>query len=116
MTIDEVKSILEAEVIGDGVPGAVVLRACACDLLSNVLRCITGEKGILLTNLTNLQTVRVAEMVDATAICFMHGKIPESDTVKLARQKGIVLLSTTCTTYEASGRLYRGGLPSCGHE
>lgn len=116
VTIAEIASIIEAEVIGRDIPGTVVLRACACDLLSDVLRCITGEKAILLTNLTHLQTVRVAEMVDAAAVCFMRGKRPEDDAINLAREKGIVLLATKLTTYEASGQLYRHGLCGCNHD
>ena len=112
MTINEITAIIEADIINH-VPEAVVLRACACDMLSDVLRCVSGEKAILLTNLTHAQTVRVAEMVDATAVCFMRGKKPADDVISLAREKGIVLLSTELSTYEASGRLYNNGLPKC---
>ncbi len=116
MTMAEITSIIEAEVIGQDIPGTVVLRASACDLLSDVLRCVTGGKAILLTNLTHLQTVRVAEIVDAAAVCFMRGKRPGDDAINLAREKGIVLLSTKLTTYEASGRLHRHGLSGCNHD
>lgn len=116
MTIGEIMEIIEADVVSNSAPEAVVLKACACDLLSDVLRCVTGEKAILLTNLTHAQTVRVAEIVDATAVCFMRGKKPTDDAVSLAEGKGIVLLSTELSTYEASGRLYSNGLPECGHE
>lgn len=116
MTIAEIASILEAELIGHVPPETVVLRACACDMLSDVLRCITDEKAILLTNRTHIQTVRVAEMVDATAVCFMRGKRPGDYAIELARKKGIVLLTTKLSTYEASGHLYRHGLPGCNHE
>ena len=113
MTIEEITQIIDAEVIGNGAMDTVVLRACACDLLSDVLRCVSGEKAILMTNLTHVQTVRVAEIVDAVAVCFMRGKKPTDETVNLALQKGIVLLATELSTYEASGRLYNSGLPEC---
>ena len=116
MTIREIRSIIEADVVGSADDETVVLRACACDLLSTVLRCVTGERTILLTNLTHRQTVRVAEMVDAVAVCFMRGRRPGSDMVNLARESGIALLSTALTSYEASGRLYSRGLPGCSHE
>ncbi len=116
MTIAEITEIIEADVISDGAPGTVVLRACACDLLSDVLRCASEGNVILLTNLTHIQTVRVAEIVDAVAVCFMRGKKPADEAVSLARQKGIVLLTTELSTYEASGRLYNNGLPECCHE
>jgi len=112
VTISEIMDVLEAEmVVGDALE-EVVHRACACDLLSEVLRCMCKD-SILLTNLAHIQTVHVADMVDAIAICYMRSKKPQDDTVKLAREKGIVLLSTKFSSYEASGRLYKSGLPGC---
>ncbi len=112
MTVSEIRDILEAEIVVGDELEKVLDSACACDLLSDVLRCTT-KGSILLTNLTHQQTVRVADMVDAFAICFMRGKKPQDDTVNLAREKGILLLSTKLSTYEASGRLYQSGLPGC---
>jgi len=112
VTISEIIDFLEAEMVSGGALEKVVHRACACDLLSEVLRCMCKD-SILLTNLTHIQTVHVANMVDAIAICYMRSKKPEDNTVKLAREKGIILLSTKLTTYEASGRLYKSGLPGC---
>jgi predicted transcriptional regulator len=104
--------VLEAEMVAGGGLEKVVHRACACDLLSEVLRCMSKD-SILLTNLTHIQTVHVADMVDAVAICYTRSKKPKDDTVNLAREKGIVLLSTKFSSYEASGRLYQSGLPGC---
>ena len=112
MTISEIIDVLEAEIVGGGALEKVIHRACACDLLSEVLRCMSKD-SILLTNLTHIQTVHVADMVDAVAICYTRSKKPRDDTVNLAREKGIVLLSTQFSTYEASGRLYQSGLPGC---
>jgi len=112
VTISEIIDVLEAEIVGGGSLEKVIHRACACDLLSEVLRCMSKD-SILLTNLTHIQTVHVADMVDAIAICYTRSKKPKDDTVNLAREKGIVLLSTQFSTYEASGRLYQSGLPGC---
>ena len=112
MTISEIIDVLEAEIVGGGPLEKVIHRACACDLLSEVLRCMSKD-SILLTNLTHIQTVHVADMVDAIAICYTRSKKPKDDTVNLAREKGLVLLSTKFSSYEASGRLYQSGLPGC---
>ncbi len=112
MTISEIIDVLEAEIVGGGSLEKVVHRACACDLLSEVLRCMSKD-SILLTNLTHVQTVHVADMVDAIAICYTRSKKPNDDAVNLAREKGIVLLSTKLSSYEASGRLCQSGLPGC---
>lgn len=112
MTISEIMDVLEAEMVAGGALEKVVHRACACDLLSEVLRCMCKD-SILLTNLIHVQTVHVADMVDAVAICYMRSKKPQDDTIKLAREKGIVLLSSKLSSYEASGRLYKSDLPGC---
>jgi len=112
VTISEIRRILEAEIVVGDALEKVVHRVCACDLLSEVLRCMCND-SILLINLIHVQTVHVADMVDAVAICYMRSKKPQDNTVKLAREKGIVLLSTKLSSYEASGRLYQSGLPGC---
>lgn len=112
MTISEIMDVLEAEMVAGGALEKDVHRACACDLLSEVLRRMCKD-SVLLTNLTHIQTVHVADMVDAIAICYMQSKKPQDDTVKLAWEKGIVLLSSKLSSYEASGRLYKSGLPGC---
>ncbi len=111
MTISEIRDILEAEIIVGDASEKVVHGVCASDLLSEVLT-YKSKACILLTNLTHKQTVHVADIVDAAAICFMRGKRPQDDTIDLAKKKETVLLSTKLTTYEASGRLYQNGLPS----
>ena len=113
MILNEIVDILEAEVVVGDASKVVIENACACDLLSNVLGCVRSKNAILLTNLTNSQTVRVAEMVDAVAVCFLRMKKPQEEAIELAQKKGIVLLSTRFTNYEASGLLYQSGLPGC---
>jgi hypothetical protein len=53
-------------------------------------------------------------MAGVCAIVFVRGKVPPADTVSLAKEKEIPLLATRLTLYEAFGRLYQAGLPSCG--
>lgn len=86
---------------------------CGADLMSDVLA-FSQPGTLLLTGLTNPQVVRTAEMADVKAIVFVRGKQPPSETVALAREKGIPLLATRFTLYESCGRLFAQGLPSCG--
>jgi len=81
--------------------------------MSDVLA-FTHAGTLLLTGLTNSQVVRTAEMAGIFAIVFVRGKLPPSDTVALAQEKGIPLLASKYTMYETCGRLYGSGLPSCG--
>ena len=82
----------------------------AADLMSDVLAFVTSADCVLLTGLTNEQAVRTAEMVDIPVVVFVRGKVPPATVIALAAEKGIVLLRTRCTMYEACGRLYAAGL------
>ena len=83
----------------------------AADLMSEVLA-FCGHGPLLVTGLTNVQAVHAAEVVDAHAILYVNGKLPDAQSLAMARARGLPLLSTTLTMYEACGRLHRGGLPA----
>jgi predicted transcriptional regulator len=112
MKLGEIVSILEGELLfGEGLDVAIKCAA-ASDLMSDVLA--FAEPGsVLLTGLCNPQTVRTAEMADIVAIVFLRGKQPPPETVELARENGIPLVTTSHTMFEASGRLYQAGLRGC---
>jgi predicted transcriptional regulator len=111
MTLEDVRRVLEAEVIvGKDLLHRRVKMGCGSDLMSDVLAFIKPA-SLLLTGLTNQQTVRTAEMQDIVAICFVRGKKPTDETVKLAQLKNIPLLATRFRMFEACGRLYTEGLP-----
>ena len=114
MTVAEVRDLLECDVVVD--PGTLetttISVAGGADLMSDVLALI--EPGaLLLTGLTNAQSVRTAEMADVKVIVYVRSKRPEAAAVALAREVGLPLLRTSLTMYEACGRLYSAGLPGC---
>jgi hypothetical protein len=85
----------------------------AADLMSDVLA--FGSDGMaLLTGLTNPQVVRTAEMAGINIVVFVRGKTPPPETLELARESAVSLITTGYTMYEACGRLYQGGLPGRG--
>jgi len=113
MTLKEVKDILEAEIIvGFDNLNTELKIGCGCDLMSDVLAFIKSE-SLLLTGLTNPQVVRTAEMADVKAICFVRGKKPSEETIKLAKSKKLSLLTTHLPMFESCGRLYKNGLIGC---
>lgn len=114
MTLEQVVKIIAGKVVSEGVDlSSTVEMACGADLMSDVLA-FTHAGTLLLTGLTNPQVVRTAEMAGITAIVFVRGKYPPPETIALAAEKGIPLLATRYTLYEACGRLYSAGLPGCG--
>jgi hypothetical protein len=90
--------------------GREIAGCFAADLMSEVLA-FCGHGPLLVTGLTNLQSVQTADVVDAQAVLYVNGKRPEAPVLDLARARGLPLLSTPLTMYEACGRLHRGGLP-----
>ena len=113
MTLDEAREILEADVLfGSDIQDIVVDMGCGADLMSDVLA--FAKKGtLLLTGLTNPQVVRTGEMADIVGICFVRGKRPPEDTIELARENALPLLTTELPMFESCGRLYRNGLGGC---
>jgi predicted transcriptional regulator len=111
MTLKEVKDLLGAEVLcGEERLGVEIEFAGGSDLMSDVLAFSTP--GILLlTGLSNNQSVRTADIIEAKAIVYVRGKKPNEDGVQLARVKNIPVLSTKLMMYEACGLLYSHGIP-----
>jgi predicted transcriptional regulator len=113
MLLGEISKTLEADFIGDIKSyNKEISMSCGSDLMSDVLAFIKPD-SLLLTGLVNPQVIRTAEMAEVAAICFVRGKLPQKETVKLANEKKLPLLTTKLSMYESCGRLYREGLPSC---
>jgi predicted transcriptional regulator len=111
MTLKEVKELLHAEVIfGEEYLDIEITFAGGSDLMSDVLA--FGKPGILLlTGLSNAQSVRTADIVEAKAIVYVRGKRPTPDGITLAEEKGIPVLSTQYMMYTSCGLLFKQGLP-----
>ncbi len=89
--------------------GKHVYSACGCDLMSDVLAYVK-DQAVLLTGLINSQVIRTAMMMDMVCIVFVRSKEPTEEMLELARENGIVILSTDKRLYEACGILYSNGL------
>ena len=112
MKLRDIKELLKCEVItGDDALDVEIISGGGSDLMSDVLA--FGKPGmILLTGLTNAQSVRTADIVDVRAIIYVRGKKPTKEGMELAKEKRIPLLSTKFMMFEACGLLYSAGLPS----
>ena len=78
--------------------------------MSDVLAFVK-DNAVLITGLINPQVIRTAEMLDIKSIAFSRGKRPSDEIFEMAKEIGIVILSTRMTTYTACGELYLHGLP-----
>lgn len=112
MKLAEIVTLLDGQVLFDVDLDMEISCGSASDLMSDVLA-FTEAGSVLFTGLTNPQAVRTAEMADIKAIVFVRGKQPPPETVELAREKGIPLVTTALPMFEVCGRLYEAGLRSC---
>ncbi len=112
MTLSEIKETLQAEMLtGKSFTDVDITSAYSADLMSDVLAFCNPE-SLLITALTNAQVVRTAEFASIKVIVFIQGKRPDRETVALSEEKGIPLLVTKLSMFEACGRLYGKGLRS----
>ena len=84
---------------------------CGADLMSDVLASIQPE-AVLLTGLCNPQVIRTSLMADVAAIVIVRGKNIPKETIDLANEEDIALISSPFGMFELAGRLYKAGLPS----
>lgn len=112
MKLNEIVQKLNGKVLHSKINlDAEVKGAGGADLMSDVLASIQPQ-AVLLTGLCNPQVVRTAMMADILAIVLVRGKTPPVETVQLAENENIPLISTPFGMFEACGILYQAGL-SC---
>ena len=114
MTVGELVEVLSGKILVENHSlDEDVPRGGAADLMSDVLAFGT-DRMVLMTGLTNPQVVRTAEMAGINVIVFVRDKKPPHETIEMAKDSGVTLVSTGYTMYEACGRLYAAGLPGLG--
>ena len=100
MKISTIKDLLDAEIIcGEERLDMEVYSACGSDMMSDVLAYVK-DQAVMLTGLVNSQVIRTAEMMDMICIVLVRSKKPTEEMVELAKESGIVLLSTKKRMYE----------------
>ena len=110
MKISKMQELLNARVLCcEENLGKHVYSAFGCDLMSDVLAYVT-DQAVLLTGLVNPQVIRTALMMDMVCIVFVRSKTPNEEMIELARENGIVMMSTDKTLYTTCGLLYSNGL------
>eukprot|EP00831_Metopus_contortus_P041687 TRINITY_DN32765_c0_g1_i1.p1 TRINITY_DN32765_c0_g1~~TRINITY_DN32765_c0_g1_i1.p1 ORF type:complete len:131 (-),score=31.55 TRINITY_DN32765_c0_g1_i1:80-472(-) len=70
-------------------------------LMSDVLAFThEGDSTVLITALSNSQTLRTAEMVDIKVVIIVRGKTIDKQLIELAEENGITLLRTEDAMFE----------------
>ena len=114
MTLSQIKELLRAEILYQyNNQDFDIKLAKASDLMSDVLafsQPCSEPNTLLLTGLTNKQVIRTCEIAGICAIVFVRGKNPPTETMKLAHDCNISILSTKLRMFEACGILFAHGI------
>jgi predicted transcriptional regulator len=110
MKLSRIMELLECDVLSGANGLDIEIAQClGADMMSDVLA--FAEPGsLLVTGLTNSQSVRTAEIADATAIVYLRGKRPENRVLELAEELSIPILATKLGMFDVCGRLYAEGI------
>jgi len=113
MKLSELAKMINGSIlVGRDQPDLVIDRAFAADLLSDVLA-LTEEQTTLVTGMINPQVMRVAEILNVTAVIFVRGKVPPQALIEYATKLDIPLVATKKTMFEACGLMYANGVRPC---
>lgn len=112
MNLKELSELINGKFLNQSEPSVKEIKgAFAADLMSDVLATIQPH-AVLITGLCNPQVVRTAVMADVTAIILVRGKQPPQETIELADEESIPLISTPLGMFEVCGKLYVAGVSS----
>ncbi len=118
MKLNEIIGLMDATSYTPSLMKDKEVRFAFCsDLMSDALVIMNSVKDpkildhtILITGLATQQSIRTAEMLDVDVVLLVRGKIPSEKVILLAKESGVILLSTETTMFNASGILYEQGL------
>ncbi len=113
MRLEEVVHLVNGEyLIGEEKGDIPIDHAYAADLLSDVLA-LTEEQTTLITGTVSPQVIRVADILDITAVIFVRGRRPAQNLIDYAKCLGVPLVTTEKTMFETCGLLYTHGVRPC---
>lgn len=86
---------------GENNDASLVKGAYCCDLLSWVIG-RAEETDALVTVMSNPNVVAVAVMAELPCVIFSEGVRPDETALKKAQENGVILLSSSKTSYETA--------------
>lgn len=110
MKLCEIVDILDAKVVcGEEMLDRDVEFGFASDLMSDVLTLDT-DNMLLITGLSNLQTMRTVEMADVSHVVFVRNKQVSEDMIKIGRENDILMMCTSRSMFRTVASLHDAGL------
>jgi len=110
MTLLVIKDLLQCEVLTQGDDLQLdVTQVVASDGMSEILA-FAKSRELMVTGLTNIQSIRTADIAGVSAVIYCRGKLPEKRVIEFATQKHIPVLMTKMGMFDICGVLYDKGL------
>jgi hypothetical protein len=110
MRVAAIRDLLQAEVLaGESLLDLEVDMAVASDAMSAVLAS-PHPGALLITGLTNIQSVRTALIAYMSAIVYVRDARPNAATIQLASDRQLVLLATPLGMFDSCGILRNHGV------
>ena len=110
MKLSEIRELLQCEVLtGEDDLPIDIQQVVASDGMSEILA-FAKSKELMITGLTNIQSIRTADIAGVSAVIYCRGKRPDKKVIDFARQKRIPVLVTNMVMFDICGILYNKGL------
>lgn len=110
MKLSQVVELLDAIVVcGEAHLERDVRFGFASDLMSDVLT-LSTDNMLLITGMSNMQTIRTAEMADIEQILVVRNKSITEEMKEVARENDIVLMSCSRSMFRTVAALSQAGL------
>jgi len=107
MNLEDLALAIEATMHpGTGYDSIRIARIYAADTMSDLIAHASSDT-LIVTSLNNAQLVRIAELMDAPAICLAGGADPGQELLAAARGAGKVIIVSPLNPAEIRSRLER---------
>ena len=110
MKLKEIVALVEGKVVcGEQHLDESVEYAFSSDLMSDVLT-LRITDFLLVTGLSNIQSIRTAEMSDLKYILIVRDKKVTQDMIELAEDNDMTIITTGFSMFKTSSLLFNAGL------
>ncbi len=110
MRLTEIRDALQCEVLaGEDDMSIDVEAVVASDGMSEILA-FAQPGALMITGLTNIQSIRTADIANVRAVIYIRGKRPNERVIALARDRNIPVLATELGMFDTCGILRELGL------
>jgi len=106
MRLAELAAKIGATVLVPATAQAPIDRVYAGDRISDILN-HAADGTLLVSNLSGVQLVRLADLMDLAGLCLVGGAEPDPAIVAAARAHGTGLVVSPVGLFETCGRIYR---------